>query len=92
MERKKAAALKYERGKMRAPRVVAKGEGVVAEKIVEIARRSGVPVLQNRGLVEFLLQVDLGAEIPPELYRAVAELLAYVYRVTGKGPKGREAP
>jgi len=86
MERKKAAALKYERGKG-APRVVAKGEGRIAEKIVEIAREAGVPILEDRNLVELLMRVDVGEEIPPELYRAVAKILAYIYRITGLPPK-----
>lgn len=79
---KKAAALKYERGKDSAPRLVAKGKGELAERIVELAKESGVEVLQDRELVEFLITLDVGQEIPPELYRAVAEILAYVYRVT----------
>ena len=79
---KKAAALKYERRKDRAPRLVAKGTGRIAEKIVELARENGVEVLEDRELVEFLVALDVGQEIPPELYRAVAEVLAYVYRIT----------
>ncbi len=79
---KKAAALKYERGKDRAPRLVAKGTGPIAEKIVELARENGVEVLEDKELVEFLVALDVGQEIPPELYKAVAEVLAYVYRVT----------
>ncbi len=79
---KKAAALKYERRKDRAPRLVAKGTGPIAEKIVELARENGVEVLEDRELVEFLVALDVGQEIPPELYRAVAEVLAYVYRIT----------
>jgi len=70
-----------------APRVVAKGEGNVAERIVEIARESGIPVLEDRALVSLLMEVDLGKEIPPELYKAVAKVLAYVYRITGRLPK-----
>ncbi len=79
---KKAAALKYARRKDRAPRLVAKGTGPIAEKIVELARENGVEVLEDRELVEFLVALDVGQEIPPELYRAVAEVLAYVYRIT----------
>jgi len=86
MERKKAAALKYERGKG-APRVVAKGEGKLAERIVELAKEAGVPVLEDKGLVEFLMEVEVGEEIPPELYRAVARILAYIYKITGRPQK-----
>jgi len=82
---KKAAALKYDREKDRAPRLVAKGTGPVAERIVEIARESGVEILEDKELVEFLVALDVGQEIPPELYRAVAEVLAYVYRITRLG-------
>ena len=79
---KKAAALKYEREKDSAPRLVAKGKGRLAERIVELAKENGVEVLEDKELVEFLIALDVGQEIPPELYRAVAEILAYVYRVT----------
>jgi len=78
-ERKKAAALKYERGKMNAPQVVAKGEGIVAEKIVELARKHGVPIVEDKLLVSMLVKLDPGEEIPPELYRLVAKVLACVY-------------
>jgi len=86
MERKKAAALRYERGEG-APKVVAKGEGRIAERIVELARESGVPILEDRELAELLVKVEVGREIPPELYRAVAKILAYIYRLTGRLPK-----
>ncbi|RKQ63542.1 flagellar biosynthesis protein [Thermovibrio guaymasensis] len=86
MEKKKAAALKYERGKG-APQVVAKGQGKIADKIVELARKNGVPILEDRELVELLVKVDVGKEIPPQLYKAVAKILAYVYKVTGRLPK-----
>ncbi len=79
---KKAVALKYERGKDGAPKVTAKGRGIVAEKIVEIAREAGIPILEDKNLVEFLISLDLGEEIPPELYKVVAEILAYVYRIS----------
>jgi flagellar biosynthesis protein len=82
-EKKKAAALKYERGKG-APRVVAKGEGEIAEKIIEIAKENGITVLEDKNLVELLMEIELGEEIPEELYRAVAKILAYVYKITGR--------
>ncbi|PZP58272.1 MAG: hypothetical protein DI596_07940 [Azospira oryzae] len=64
-----------------APRVVAKGRGVVAEAIIARARECGVFVHRSPELVALLMQVDLDQRIPPQLYRAVAELLAWVYRV-----------
>jgi flagellar biosynthesis protein len=90
-ERKKAAALKYERGKEGAPRVVAKGEGIVAEKIVELAKRSGVPLLEDKELAELLVKLEVGREIPVELYRAVAKVLAYVYSLSSQH-RHRESP
>ncbi len=86
MEKKKAAALRYEREEG-APKVVAKGEGKVAERIVKVAKESGVPILENRVLVSLLMEVELGKRIPPELYKAVAKVLAYVYKITGRLPE-----
>ena len=64
-----------------APRVVAKGRGLIADEILRRARESGVPVHASRELVSLLMQVDLDRHIPPELYSAVAELLAWLYRL-----------
>ncbi|HBH60254.1 MAG TPA: flagellar biosynthesis protein FlhB [Nitrospiraceae bacterium] len=80
----KAAALKYRPGKDSAPKLVAKGRGKVAEKIIEIAKTHGIPVQEDKELVEFLSMLDLYQEIPPELYRAVAEILAFVYSLKKK--------
>ncbi len=78
-KRKKAVALKYERGKDRAPKIVAKGKGLIAEKILEIAKENNIPLYEDRGLAEVLEALEINTEIPPELYRAVAEVLAFVY-------------
>ncbi len=78
---KKAVALKYDRTKDSAPRVTAKGAGIIAEKIVEIAEREGVPITEDPDLVAALSQLDFHEEIPPELYTAVAEILAFAYRL-----------
>lgn len=75
-----AVALAYA-GDEAAPRVVAKGRGLIAQAIIERARQHGVFVHESRELVSLLLQIDLDARIPPQLYRAVAELLAWVYRL-----------
>jgi flagellar biosynthesis protein len=75
----KAAALKYKHGIDNAPQLVAKGRGKIAEKIVEIAKAHGIPIQEDKELVEFLSMLDLYQEIPPELYKAVAEILAFVY-------------
>lgn len=77
-----AVALSYESPTMRAPRVVAKGAEKMAERIREAARHHGIPVVENRKLARMLYaMVDLGREIPGDLYQAVAEILAYVYRL-----------
>jgi len=80
----KAAALRYEHSRNAAPRVVAKGRGHLAETIKILARQHNVPVHEDPDLVEVLEALDLFIEIPPELYRAVAEVLAFVYRLNGK--------
>lgn len=77
---KKAVALKYEPERSSAPVVVAKGQGLLAEEILQKARESGVPVQEDASLVEVLSKLDLEQEIPPELYRLVAEILSFVYR------------
>ncbi len=78
---KKAAALKYNEREDNAPRVVASGKGKIAEKIIEIAREYDIPIYEDPDLVELLLKVDIGEEIPPELYKAVAEVLAFIYKL-----------
>ncbi len=80
-ETKKAAALRYEHGRDRAPKVVAKGRGQVAEKIVALARDHGVPLVEDRNLVQMLEALDVDTQIPAELYKAVAEVLVFVYRL-----------
>lgn len=82
-----AVALQYEGTERKAPVVIAKGEDFLAQKIKEIAKESGVEIVENKPLARMLYHnVDLGAEIPPELYQAVAEVLAAIYRK--KHPNG----
>ena len=77
-----AVALKYEQGTMSAPVVVAKGAGVVAKKIREIAKESGVPMVENKPLARALWKlVEVGSEVPADLYQAIAEILAYVFKL-----------
>jgi flagellar biosynthesis protein FlhB len=79
-----AIALKYDSKNMQAPKVVAKGAGFIAEKIKEIARSNRIPVVENKPLARAMFKAaDVGAYIPLEMYRAVAEILAYVYRLKG---------
>lgn len=81
---RKAAVLKYKHQIDRAPKLVAKGKGGVADRILELARKHRIPIERDPALVEVLSQLDIDQEIPPDLYRAVAQVLAYVYRVTRK--------
>ncbi len=79
----RAAALRYRKDKDSATTAVAKGSGIVAKKIIALARKNGVPVHEDRNLIEILSTIDLYEEIPAELYKAVAEILAYIYKVSG---------
>ena len=80
----KAVALKYDQKKDKAPRVIAKGRGEIAKKIIEVARAHQVPLVEDKNLIQILEALDLETEIPPELYRAVAEVLAFIYRLNSK--------
>ena len=76
--------MKFDAAQMVAPTVVAKGAGPVAERIKEIARENEVPIVEDKPLAQTLYKiVEIGEFIPAELYRAVAEVLAYVYRLKG---------
>ena len=76
---KRAAALHYERGVDTAPKVVAAGAGVIAERILELARQSGVPVREDPALADALARLQIDLAIPPDLYAAVAEALVWAY-------------
>lgn len=91
--RQTAVALAYH-GQERAPRVAAKGHGLVAEAIIERARAAGIYVHESPELVALLMQVDMDARIPAELYIAVAELLAWLYHLEhgAKSPQHSTAP
>ena len=75
----KAAAIVYDQ--TGAPRIVAKGVGEVARKMIEAAETEGIPIQKNEVLIDALMQVELTKEIPPQLYRAVAEILAFIYKL-----------
>jgi len=81
---KKAVALKYDSDSGSAPVVVASGRGDVAERIIELAQEAGLHITTEPDLSELLAQIPIGHEIPEELYQAVAEVLAYVYRLNGQ--------
>lgn len=80
----KAVALKYDQKNDNAPKVIAKGRGEIAKKIIEVAQAHNVPLVEEKNLIQILEALDLETEIPPELYRAVAEVLAFIYRLNGK--------
>ena len=86
-----AVAIKYDREADNAPRVVAKGLRLKAEKIKEIAKEYNVPIMRNVGLANALYRVDVGQEIPEELYDAVAEVLNFVYQLKAPAPAAQPA-
>ena len=80
-----AVALKYDPGTMHAPRVIAKGQGLIAARIRQLAIEAGVPILERKPLARALYKlVEVGGEVPEQFYSAIAEILAYVYELTGK--------
>lgn len=88
-----AVALSYKMESMDAPKVVAKGVGFLAIKIKELAQQHDIPLVENPSLARTLYKtVEVGAFIPVQLYQAVAEILAYIYKIRNKWPMGREAP
>lgn len=80
-----AVALHYE--KPGAPKVVAKGKGITGERIIEAARAHGVPIEENAELAAALAEIDLGDEIPVELYKAVAEVLSFILRLSSQNTR-----
>jgi len=81
----RAAAFQYDRERDLAPRVVASGENRVAERIVETAVEAEIPIVEDAALVSALLLLELGEEIPTELYQAVAKVLSFVYSLDKRG-------
>lgn len=87
-KRSKAVALRYKPEEMSAPVIVAKGQGLLAEQIVEKAKDSGVPIQEDASLVEVLSKLDIEQQIPSELYQLVAEVLSFVYRTDRRAANG----
>lgn len=83
-EPKTAVALRYTPAEGEAPAIVAKGEGYLAEDILRIAHENDIPLRQDPYLAGALATLNIGQQIPPELFRAVAEVLAFVYKMNGK--------
>lgn len=85
---RKAVALKYDPSQSDAPKVAAKGQGMLADRILETARENGIPIQEDPALVEVLSKLDLDQQIPPELYNLVAEILTFIYRSDKLAEKG----
>jgi flagellar biosynthesis protein len=83
-EQRQAVALRYAPKKDFAPKLVAKGRGYLAEKIIELARLHNIPIRHDKKLLQILSRLDLEEEIPPEVYKAVAEILAFIYRLSNR--------
>lgn len=87
--RKVAVAVQYDRATMTAPRLVAKGRGIVAERLIALARENQIPVIEDKLLVETLDKLNLNQEIPAALYQVVAEILVAIYKTeVGARQKG----
>lgn len=86
--KKEAVALKYNSKKDNAPKIVAKGKGKIAENIIEVAKKSGVFIKEDPELIQILSKIDINEEIPPKLYKAVAKILAFIYKNKEKLKEG----
>jgi flagellar biosynthesis protein len=89
---KRAVALRYLHAEDTAPRILAKGQGEIAERIIAVAAHHDVPLLEDRDLVQLLGVLDLDVEVPPNLYRALAEVLAHIYRTNARQRELRNPP
>jgi len=85
-----AVALKYDGEGTEAPTVIASGRGEIAEKILQIAQKENVPVYEDQSLAQVLASLEMGTEIPPELYQAVAQIIAFVWQIDKKYSVGNE--
>lgn len=79
-----AVAIKYDLAKDRAPRVIARGKGAIADRIMETAREHGIPVHEDPELLEALARLEVQQEIPAELYQVMAEVLTFIYKANKK--------
>lgn len=81
-KREKVVSLKYNKESNSAPKVTAKGEGYTAQNIIKIAKLHNIPIKKDVNLVEMLSKLELDREVPPEMYKAIAEVFSYIYRLT----------
>ena len=77
----KAVSLQYKKGKNAAPKVTAKGQGWMADRIIKMAQENNIPIREDKDLLHLLSEIDVGQEVPESLYKVVAELLAWVYQL-----------
>ena len=84
VNKKKAVALGYNRSQDNAPKVLASGAGEVANKIISLAKEHDIPIKEDPDLIEILSKVEVDQEIPPNLYKAVAEIFSFLYKITNK--------
>ena len=84
VNKKKAVALGYNRSQDNAPKVLASGAGEIANKIISLAKEHDIPIKEDPDLIEILSRVEVDQEIPPNLYKAVAEIFSFLYKITNK--------
>jgi len=81
---KKAVSLQYDSATQEAPVITAKGQGIIAEKIIELARKHHIPIKDDPDLIEILSQLELDEQIPPAVYQVVAEIFSFIYYLNTK--------
>lgn len=81
LEKKQAVALSFDGESDKAPKVIAKGKGFIAEELIKVALKHNVPIQEDANLVELLSQLEMNESIPEELYEVVAEIFAFIYRI-----------
>jgi flagellar biosynthesis protein len=82
----KAVSLQYKKGRNAAPKVTAKGQGWMADSIIKMAQENNIPIREDKDLLHLLSEIDVGQEVPESLYKVVAELLAWVYKLNQNYP------
>ena len=87
----KAVSLQYKKGKNAAPKVTAKGQGWMADRIIKMAQENNIPIREDKDLLHLLSEIDVGQEVPESLYKVVAELLAWVYELNQNYPGSEQA-
>lgn len=84
INKKKAVALGFDQSKDSAPKVLASGSDKIAQRIIDLAKQNDIPIRQDPDLIEVLSKVEINQEIPPNLYKAVAEIFSFLYSITKK--------